>query len=64
MSQLRSEIERLERALDHLETALESCLEQRGAEFDAAIDHARADAKRIADRLDLAIHRLETVLGP
>ncbi len=62
MADMGTELDRLERALERLEAALLD-YEKRSIDLlDARQAEWRAEASNVADRVDRAIHRLETVL--
>ena len=59
MSRLATELERLARAVN----ALDQALEAREARHQEELAIARGETARVAQHVDAAIHRIETVLG-
>jgi hypothetical protein len=59
MSKLASELERLARAVQ----ALDGALEAQEARHGAKLAEARGETEVVARRVDSAIHRIESVLG-
>lgn len=62
MSRIAAELDRLDRALDRLEAAVAGREQSHAEALDAARTARQAETAAVAERVEEAIHRLETVL--
>lgn len=62
MSQIAAELKRLEQALDSLERGIAAREAERPAVSGVGTDTPVPDADAVADRVERAIHRLESLL--